>query len=596
MPDQETVNILRDFSVVMVISGAVILAFHRLRQPIILGYIIAGVIIGPFTPPFPLIRELGVVNILADMGIILLMYSLGLEFSFKRLRSVGRLAFVGGALQILIVFTLGYQAGALLGWDRATSIFLGAGLSISSTALIVKILQDQRRCEERSSQAVFGILVFEDFAAIAMIALLSGLGASQSVSLETMGWVFLKMLLFIGLSILLGLGLVSRLMEYVIATGKRELWVIVGLALCFGMALFSKSLGLSVAAGAFIAGALVAETGKGETLAHTMEPVRDMFAALFFVAVGMLLNPAYLLDYWPHILLLTAVLIAGKIVAGSVAAFLLGYKHRAAIQVGMRLAQIGEFSLIIIKVGQDGGVIQPFLYPIIVGVAGLSTLTTPYIITASVRAGERLDRLLSPDVRTFVRSMETALHRLNSPSQPLGSAAYLRHALRGIAINLFLLTAIMVLGRVAYENLDYISTMVPLPQPVLAVLPAGIALLMGALPLIAIIHYVRSQVSSGISSLAGQGRLGDFLNRPGVSKGLRNIATGMLLWVVVMIISLLLPQVPGAPYLPVAPVVAMVLITVYLLWDSIRLFHSRLEGLVTERLLGKGEPDGQEQS
>ena len=492
MPDSEALDILRDLAVVMVVAGGVLLLFHRLRQPVILGYLLAGVIIGPHTPPFPLVREIAVVNVLADIGIILLMYSLGLEFSLKRLRRVGKVALIGGALQVLIVFTLGYQAGLLLGWGDLTAIFLGAGLSISSTALIVKVLQEQRRVSDQASQAVFGILVFEDFAAIAMITLLSGFGTTTTVNLQAIGLTLLKVLLFASLSILLGLSIIPRLMDYVTATGRRELSVVVGLALCFGMAVFSRSLGLSVAAGAFMAGALVSEARQSEVVARTMEPIKDMFAALFFVAIGMLLNPVYLRDFWPHILLLTLLLIVGKIVAGTVATFLLGYGHHTAIRVGMSLAQIGEFSLILAKVGQDSGVTADFLYPVIVGVTGLSALTTPYLIQASFRPGERLDSALSPRLRRYLHSAESALQRLQSLAGAGGAhGGLVRRSITGILVNALLLTVVMAFGRLAYENWRLLARLTPIPPAGLPPALGFFTLALAAFPLVAIVPHAR---------------------------------------------------------------------------------------------------------
>jgi CPA2 family monovalent cation:H+ antiporter-2 len=590
MPEIEGIDLLQDLAIVMMVAGAVILIFHWLRQPVILGYIVAGVIIGPFTPPFPFIHDLEVVDVIAELGIILLMFSLGLEFSLKKLRRVGRVAVIGGAIQILIAFTIGYQVGLMLGWGTLNSLFLGAALSISSTALIVKVLEDQRRMGDQSSQVVFGILVFEDFAAIAMIAVFSGLGSGNSLGFGAVGPVLLKLTIFALASILLGLSIVPRLMDHVMASGRRELSVIVGLGLCFGMALLARSLDLSVAAGAFIAGALVAESQRSESFARTMGPIRDMFAAIFFVAIGMLLDPAYLVSYWPHILLFSLVLIVGKIVAGSVATFLLGYSHHTAIQSGMKLAQIGEFSLILVKVGQDNGTVDQFLYPLVLGVAALTTLTTPYLIGASVNAGEKVDRLLPPFFHRYLRSAEMALQRLQFQAGEQGtSGSVLRRQIVSILINLGLFTLIVLAGRVAYENLDILARLTNISASIIVLLLTLLTFTLATVPLIAIVHAVRVITTTGAESIASQRSLGGILNQPLIRNMLRNAVTIILLVVMAMLLNLSLPAVTAAPYLPFLIIGLALLVTAYLVWDSIRAFHQRVEDIVRERLLGEGE-------
>ena len=578
----------------MIVAGAVILIFHWLRQPVILGYIIAGIIIGPFTPPFPLIQDIDVVDVIAELGIILLMFSLGLEFSLKKLRRVGRVAVIGGAIQILIAFTLGYQVGLLLGWGTLNSLFLGGALSISSTALIVKVLEDQRRMAEQSSQVVFGILVFEDFAAIAMIAIFSGLGSGNSIGIGETGPVLLKLAVFVFASILLGLSVVPRLMDYVMGSGRRELSVIVGLGLCFGMALLSRSLDLSVAAGAFIAGALVAESQRSEQFSRTMGPIRDMFAAIFFVAIGMLLDPAYLVDYWPHILLFSLVLIIGKVVAGSLATFLLGYSHHTAIQSGMKLAQIGEFSLILVKVGQDTGTVEPFLYPLILGVVALTTLSTPYIVGASSNAGEKVDRLLPRLLQRYIRSAETTLRRLQSQVGETGTyGSDLRRDMVGILINLGLFTLVILAGRVSYENLDLILDLITdlagVPSSVMVALISVLTLALAAVPLVAILRYVQGLITTGTEAVASQRGLGGILTVPLIRNMLRNAVTIILILVMTMLLNLSLPAFTPVPYLPFLILGLALLVTAYLVWNSIRTFHQRVEDMVRDRLLGEDE-------
>lgn len=588
MPAEGNLDILRDMAVVMAVSGGVILLFHWLRQPVILGYIVAGAIIGPYTPPFPLVGEVEVINVLADLGIILLMFALGLEFSLGKLRRVGKVAVIGGAIQLIIMFTIGYQVGLLLGWSALTSLFLGAGLSISSTALIVKVLEEQRLMSDRASQAIIGILVFEDFAAMAMIALLSGLGSGEGIHLGDIGLVVLKLLAFGSVSIILGQSVVRYLLNYVAASGSRELSVVVGLGLCFGMALVSRWMGLSVAAGAFLAGALVAEVRRSGTLSHSVIPIRDMFAAIFFVAIGMLFNPAFIKDYWLQTLLITLVLIGGKLFAGTIASLILGYHHHTAIRVGMGLAQIGEFSLIIVKIGQDNGTAEPFLYPVIVGVTALSTLTTPYIIRASINAGERLDSLLPPRLRRYIHSSDEALQHIQTQAGERGVYGELiRRHITNILINIFLFASIVILGRIAYENREFVARLTRLPDVVIITMLALALLALASIPLIAIVRYVQSLADIGAEAVTASRERGFILHRPLVRVVLRNTVTTAIFMVMVMMVSLFLPRIPSVPYLPFLMIGSSLMVAVYLLWKSLEAFHHRVEELVRGRFMGE---------
>jgi CPA2 family monovalent cation:H+ antiporter-2 len=376
-------SFLQDLAVVMIVAGLVTILCHRFKQPVVLGYILAGVIIGPHTPPFPLVHEEETIRTLAELGVILLMFSLGLEFSLRKLKKVGRTAFVVAFLEIVLMFWIGYEIGRGFSWSTMDSIFLGAMLSISSTTIIIKALADLGKSKEGFAELIFGVLIIEDMLAIVMLALLSGIaitgGLTAGEAVATIG----KLTLFLVAALVLGLLIVPRLVSYVARFNSNEMLLITALALCFGFSLLAAKLGYSVALGAFLIGALVAEAreiGRVETLC---EPVRDMFSAIFFVAIGLMIDPRILLVHWLPVLVITLAVVVGKILSCTFGAVVAGNDGRTSLRIAMGLAQIGEFSFIIASLGLSLKVTSDFLYPIAVAVSAITTLISPYLIRSS---------------------------------------------------------------------------------------------------------------------------------------------------------------------------------------------------------------------
>jgi len=377
------VEFLQDLAVVMTVAGMVTVLFHRFKQPVVLGYILAGVIIGPHTPPFPLVQDEGTIRTLSELGVILLMFALGMEFSLQKIRKVGPSALLAALLEILLMVWIGYEIGRAFGWSNMDSIFLGAILSISSTTIIVKALHELGKTKEKFAQLIFGILVIEDLLGIAMIALLSGLAATGQLSAGDVGITLAKLAVFLAVSLVVGLLAVPRLTSYVAQFKSGEMLLITALGLCFGFALLAAKLGYSVALGAFLIGAVVAETREIHRIEALTEPVRDMFSAIFFVAIGLLIDPRVIAEHWLPIVVITIAVVAGKVLACAFGAFAGGNDTRTSLRVGMGLAQIGEFSFIIASLGLTLKVTSDFLYPITVAVSALTTLLTPYLIKSA---------------------------------------------------------------------------------------------------------------------------------------------------------------------------------------------------------------------
>jgi K+:H+ antiporter len=435
---------LQDLAVVMIVAGLVSVLCHRFKQPVVLGYIIAGVIIGPHTPPFPLIQDEGTVNTLAELGVILLMFSLGLEFSLGKLRQVGAPAFIAAFLEILLMAWLGYEIGRAFGWSAMDSIFLGAILSISSTTIIVKALGELGKRKEPFAQLIFGILIIEDILGIAMIALLSGVAMSGSVSLNDVGTTLARLLVFLVVVLVAGLITVPRLLGYVARFRSNEMMLITVLGLCFGVCLLALKLKYSVALGAFLIGAIIAESREVHRIEALIEPVRDMFSAIFFVAIGLMINPRMLAAHWLPILIISLAVVVGKVLACSFGAFVGGNDTRTSMRVGMGLAQIGEFSFIIASLGLTLNVTSKFLYPITVAVSAITTLLTPYLIRSSDGLVNWFDRVAPKRVVNSLELYTRWVGRLGVERHPNMVNKLIRGWCAQIALNAVLIAGVFI--------------------------------------------------------------------------------------------------------------------------------------------------------
>lgn len=438
------ISFIQDLAVIMLVAGMVTILFHRFKQPVVLGYILAGFIIGPHTPPFGLIHDEDTIKTLAELGVIFLMFCLGLEFSLRKLFSVGATAFIAAGLEIVLMIWIGYEIGQFFGWSSMDSLFLGGILAISSTTIIIKALGDLKMKNERFAQLIFGVLIVEDILGIGIIALLSGIAVSGTV--ET-GQVFAtvgKLSLFMIVALVVGILLVPRLLAYVAKFESNEMLLVTVLGLCFGFCLLVAKLEYSMVLGAFLIGAIMAESRQLLQIERLVEPVRDLFSAIFFVAIGLLLDPAVLVEYvWP-IILITFAVIGGKVLSCGLGAFIAGNDGRTSLRVGMGLSQIGEFSFIIAALGMTLQVTSDFLYPVAVAVSVITTLTTPYLIRAADPLSIKLAGVMPRRVARVFSMYGEWLRSI----QPQGESALLMGMIRKIVlqvgVNLALVVAIFL--------------------------------------------------------------------------------------------------------------------------------------------------------
>ncbi len=442
---------LQDLAMVMIVAAVAAIIFRRFGQPVVLGYILAGLVIGPHTPIIPLsVQDQHTVELLAELGVILLMFGLGLHFSLRQLASVGATAFIAATMEIALMLAIGYGIGRLFGWSSMDSIFLGAILSISSTTIIVKALEELGLIKARFAELIFGILIVEDILAIAMIALLSGLATSGSLEAGEVALTLGQIALFLAAVLVVGLLAVPPLVRYVDRHYGIEILLITTLGLCFGVSLLALELGYSVALGAFLIGAVIAETREHGKIEGLVAPVRDMFSAVFFVAVGMLIDPPMLIEYALPIAVITVAVVLGKVVTCALGTFLAGHDPRTSAKVGMGLAQIGEFSFIIASLGLTLGVTSGFIYPIAVMVSAITTLLTPYLIRSSDLLVDRLSKVTPPFVVNYIQLYSGWVAQLRGGGGHSGEVRRLMRRLTlQVGLNLLLVAVVFAAASLA---------------------------------------------------------------------------------------------------------------------------------------------------
>lgn len=373
-------TLISDLAVILFSAGLVTLLFKKLKQPVVLGYIVAGVLAGPAITAIPTVTDTESIRIWADIGVIFLLFALGLDFSFKKLMKVGGTAVTGAVTIVIGMMSVGYIAGLSLGWGHMNSLFLGGMLSMSSTTIIFKAFDDMGLRNQRFAGVVFGILVVEDLFAVLLMVLLSTLAVSKQVEgIELLDSV-IKLSVFLMSCFVVGIYLIPSFLKKARRFLNDETLLIVSIGLCLGMVMMAVKAGFSAALGAFVMGSILAETVEAEHIEHLVKPVKDLFGAIFFVSVGMLIDPLLLWEYKFPILILTVVVMVGQICFAGFGVLLSGQPVKIAIQSGFSLAQIGEFAFIIASLGLSLGVTGHFLYPIVVAVSVVTTFFTPYMI------------------------------------------------------------------------------------------------------------------------------------------------------------------------------------------------------------------------
>ncbi len=437
-------NLITDLALILGAAGITTIIFRRLKQPVVLGYVLAGLIVGPNFKIFPTVSELEGIKIWAEIGVIFLLFALGLEFSFKKLAKVGASASITGIWELAVMMTLGFLTGTALGWPRMDSIFLGGIIAISSTTIIFRAFDEMGLKTRNFTSLVMGVLIVEDLVAILLLVLLSTLAVSQASAGTEMLFALLKLAFFLSLWFLLGIFLLPTILKKAAKWMSSEILLIGAIGLCLGMVVLADGVGFSAALGAFIMGSILSETIFGEKIEELIGSVKDLFGAIFFVSVGMLIDPALLLEYIGPVLLLTGIVIFGKLFNVTFGALIAGRPLKQAVQAGTSMTQIGEFSFIIATLGLSLKVTSDYLYPIAVGVSVITTFTTPLMIRMADPIHQFLENHLP-------QKWITGLNRYSAGSQTLRGESDWQIVFRAYA-QLMLSNSVVIIALLLLSN------------------------------------------------------------------------------------------------------------------------------------------------
>lgn len=376
-------KLIEDLALILMAGALVTLLFRQIKQPLVLGYIIAGFLVGPYFQFLPTVADKENVETLAEIGVIILLFSLGLEFSFKKLVRVGGSASITAFVEIIFITVSGYLLGQVLGWSTMDSLFLGGMLASSSTTIILRAFDELGVKGKKFAGIVFGVLIVEDIVVILLMVLLSTVAVTQQFEGTEMLMTVAKLLFFLAIWFVAGIFLLPTFLRKAKKLMDEETLLILSLGLCLAMVVLATQVGFSAELGAFVMGSIIAETTSAEKVEHLIKPVKDLFGSVFFVSIGMMIDPAAMLEYAGPILWVTLLTLFGKLISTTLGAVISGQPLKQATQVGMSMAQIGEFAFIVATLGLSLGVISEFLFPVAVGASAITTFTTPYMIKFS---------------------------------------------------------------------------------------------------------------------------------------------------------------------------------------------------------------------
>lgn len=413
--EQHIPTLIQDLAMILVVAGFVSLLFKRLKQPLVLGYIVAGFIAGPHFEYTPSVQDVHSIEVWAQIGVIVLLFTLGLEFSFKKIVKMGGAPVIAALTIIFCMIFLGSAVGHLFGWGKMNCIYLGGMLAMSSTTIIYKAFQDLGLLQKKFAGLVLSVLILEDILAIVLMVLLSTLAVSNNIEGREMIFAILHLLFFLVLWFVVGLYFLPNLLRSFKNLLNEETLLILSLALCFGMAVVAVYSGFSAAFGSFVVGSILAETVEAEHIERLVSPIKDLFGAIFFVSVGMLVDPQVLIEYAGPIIAITFTILIGQAVFGTLGFVLAGQSLKEAMKCGFSMSQIGEFAFIIASLGMTLNVTSDFLYPVVVAVSVITTFTTPYMLKLAEPAYNGVCRIVPHTWIAFLERMTSGGFTVGHP-------------------------------------------------------------------------------------------------------------------------------------------------------------------------------------
>ncbi len=580
--DAETTFLL-EMAIILVTAGVIAVLFSKLRLPVVIGYLAAGTILGPNLFHHSLIPDIVIINSLANLGIVLLMFTLGLDFNLRRLRKVGLFAALAGTVEIALMISLGYGLGQLLGWSAVQSIFLGAVMSISSTAVILKVLTDLSLLRKEFAEAIVGILIIEDIAAVIILTLASPLAAGNGVTLAGIMLQVAFIGIFMGIILVLGLAVVPKVMDRVFADYSSETLLVVSLGFCFGMAILARFFGLSVAIGAFLMGVIISQSKAQERLDDRIAPIKEMFMALFFISIGMLIDPWLVLDNLFVAVLIAVVFIVGKSFAVSVGTFLSNKDAKTSLMTGLGMVAMGEFSFVIAKTAFDLGAVDQLFYSSIVGGALITMLYLPVSYRRAPRTIAIAGRVLpTPIKETLHRVDRLRIDMSTWMNAHLDRRNEVRRQIFWISIDLLIIFLLQVLAVTLYDLVGLLG-LDPASMGAIFYLLAIAALIVLLLPpLLSILRRVRL---IGLMLIQGVMEGGHF-EKGAEGRLFRVFVDLVVAGIGVILFFLFIPIAPQVDQFPLLPVFGIVigLVIAYLLWDANKSAYDRVCHILTDRL------------
>lgn len=565
-------HFLRDLAIVMVVAAITTVVCHRLRLPVVLGYLLAGFLVGPRTPP-RLVADEATIQTLSSLGVILLMFGIGLHFRLRRVIALLPTAGLTALVELSLMLALGYAAGQLLGWSPVASLFAGGVVAISSTMILAKVYEEDRPPRE-FQEFLYAVLVFEDVVAVLLLTVLAAIGAGGALS----GAMVAR--LAAGLGVVLfamlagGMLVVPRALRAVARLLRPETTLVAGIGLSFGMAALAESAGFSVALGAFLAGCLVAEAGVGQQMEREIRPVRDMFAAIFFVAVGMQFDLAAFLAHWPLVIGFTLIVLLGKFTGVTLGAFLAGRGVQGAVLTGVSMAQIGEFAFIIAAVGLETGAMPPELYAVAIAVSAITALTTPWFVRGSGPLAQYVDRKLPHPLQTFASLYGSWMETLRRTSRAETPGRRVRRAIRLLLLDAGAVLAVTLGYALLRERIiERLTSWLGFPEALARAVPVLVVLALLA-PFVVGIVAVAKRLGLELAGIA--------LPSPGPGRVDNAIAPRRLLAITLQITTVLLLGIPlvmvTQAYLPALPAVVVLLGVLALLGFGFRRSARDLQG------------------
>lgn len=436
-------SLITDLAFILILGAVVTVLFKWIKQPVVLGYIVAGFLASPHFEYLPSVTTESNIDFWAQIGIVVLLFSLGLEFSFKKLLNTGGSAVVTALIIVSGMMAAGFAIGHILGFSNINSLFLGGMLSMSSTTIIIKAFTDLNLRQKKFASLVFAVLIVEDLFAVLMMVILSSIAINNSVEGSEMLYSVSKLLFFLIIWFLIGVFMLPSVLNATRKYLNSETLLVVSMGLCLGMAVFSVYCGFSLALGAFVMGSILAGTSYAERIEHVVTPVKDLFGAVFFISVGMMVRPDIIVEYWSPILILSGVVVVGMIIFGTFGMLVTGQSLRVAMQSGFSLTQIGEFAFIIASLGMSLGVLDTTIYPIVVAVSVITTFTTPYFIKLADPACNFVERHL-PKKLHFLINRYTTQAASESENASLWSSLLRRYLWKVILYSIILIAITLI--------------------------------------------------------------------------------------------------------------------------------------------------------